>query len=159
MYKEEYRFLCDEMLKGLARWLRAAGYDTEINQHDQGDREMLNQAIKEGRWLVSRDRKLLEMRQAIGHVIVLRSNSLATCAEELATGLDINWIFNPFSRCLRCNQILVLAKSNQLFRIPETSRKHLSNAFYCESCDKLYWDGSHTRRMRVRLQAWQEGRY
>ncbi|NIO40077.1 MAG: hypothetical protein GTO41_07735, partial [Burkholderiales bacterium] len=22
------RFLCDEMLKGLARWLRAAGYDT-----------------------------------------------------------------------------------------------------------------------------------
>jgi uncharacterized protein len=26
----ELRFLCDEMLRGLGRWLRAAGYDTVI---------------------------------------------------------------------------------------------------------------------------------
>ena len=31
------RFLCDAMLHRLARWLRAAGYDTEVARHAEGD--------------------------------------------------------------------------------------------------------------------------
>ena len=30
VHGEDLRFLCDEMLTGLARWLRIAGYDTAI---------------------------------------------------------------------------------------------------------------------------------
>ncbi len=40
----EVRFLCDEMLTRLARWLRAAGYDTvmlEIGESDGAHESML----------------------------------------------------------------------------------------------------------------------
>jgi hypothetical protein len=36
----ERRFLCDEMLVGLGRWLRIAGYDTVIAERGRNDREL-----------------------------------------------------------------------------------------------------------------------
>ena len=35
---DELRFLCDEMLAGLGRWLRIAGYDTAIARRGRRDR-------------------------------------------------------------------------------------------------------------------------
>lgn len=35
------RLLCDEMLKGIGRWLRAAGYDTAIAQDGVADEDLL----------------------------------------------------------------------------------------------------------------------
>ena len=41
---DELRLLCDEMLAGLGRWLRLAGYDTEIAERGCRDRDILEQA-------------------------------------------------------------------------------------------------------------------
>ena len=38
------RFLCDEMLKGPARWLRMADYDVQLSDDGVSDRVMLDQA-------------------------------------------------------------------------------------------------------------------
>ena len=38
------KLLCDEMLKGLARWLRAAGHDTELAEDGTSDRALINHA-------------------------------------------------------------------------------------------------------------------
>ena len=54
--------LCDRMLIRLGRWLRAAGYDTEIAADAIADRLLLDHAIREGRLLLTRDRKLAEHR-------------------------------------------------------------------------------------------------
>jgi Mut7-C RNAse domain len=44
---DEPRFLCDEMLVGLGRWLRIAGYDTAIAERRRRDRDLVEQAIAE----------------------------------------------------------------------------------------------------------------
>src|SRR5690606_41703630 len=48
--------LCDEMLKGVGRWLRAAGYDAAIVDNGAGDDALLARARAERRLLLTCDR-------------------------------------------------------------------------------------------------------
>lgn len=52
------RFLCDEMLVRLARLLRSAGYDTYLAAGGEPDPELLKVAVREGRILLTRDKRL-----------------------------------------------------------------------------------------------------
>lgn len=152
----EPRFLCDEMLKGLGRWLRVAGYDTLILEDGEEDAALLQRAVEEGRLLLTRDRPLMDYREATGTVILLQCSGLSQCASELTRRLGIDWQHRPFSRCLVCNTPLLTATPAQRLQIPEDARED-ELVLYCPSCDKLYWEGSHVRRMRKKLQRWENG--
>jgi len=145
------RFLCDEMLKGLARWLRAAGYDTQLCAAGASDRNLLEQARNEQRWLITRDHKLQEFRHAKGTVIHLKSNGTEACAQELMIHLPIDWQLRPFTRCLVCNKPLTVASAEQIERVPSDSRKLANPLLECTQCDKLYWAGGHVERMTEKL--------
>ncbi len=151
------RFLCDEMLVRLGRWLRAAGYDTLI-QEGGSDRSMLYAAVREDRLLVTRDRKLQEFRGAAGRVLLLESNTLPGCVEELSRRLQLNWLHRPFTRCLLCNTLLVDAEGSAWEQIPEDTHTYARGLSRCEDCGRLYWEGGHVRRMRARLAGWQQRR-
>lgn len=140
-------FLCDEMLGGLARWLRAAGYDTATAQPGSPDRLLVAQAERERRLLLTRDRRILELRGAWRHVLVLRGHSADAWAEEMRQRLCVTWWHAPFSRCLLCNTPLV--------NLPPLPGQRGSTS--CPTCRKVYWPGSHTRRMAARLQEWRGG--
>lgn len=147
------RLLCDEMLKGLARWLRAAGYDTRVGPDGSPDRRLLSLAHAEGRWLITRDTGLVEHRGAVGTVLVLESNGVDACAREIAGQLAIDWLHAPFSRCLRCNtplQACPPSRARQLAALKRTAALR-----HCPDCDRVYWNGSHVRRMRQQLASWQ----
>ena len=150
------KLLCDEMLQRLGHWLRAAGYDTEIETDSRDDYALLRQAIAEQRQLITRDRKMLEFRRAPGHVVYLDCNSLDECVASLTPQLNIDWQYRPFSRCLVCNTELIAAPSEQQQRIPEDALAITDQPLYCPTCNKVYWEGSHVRRMRHRLQQWQQ---
>jgi len=143
------------MLQRLGSWLRAAGYDTFIEQQGHSDYELLQQALKENRLLITRDKKLLEHRRAPGAVVLLKSDGLDDCAQELSRQLSINWSFRPFSRCLVCNTLLRPANREQRATLPEKIQSQVDAPVYCSSCNKLYWDGGHVERMRERLEKWQ----
>lgn len=149
------RFFCDEMLKRVGRWLRAAGYDTLIQDGGGSDRLMLQTARRDQRLLISRDRKLRELRHAAKHVILLRSNALNDCIEELSERLNINWLYRPFTRCLVCNMRLVAAGGAAWVQVPDESRAHIDTLLFCSGCSKLYWQGTHVRHMRSQLAVWQ----
>lgn len=149
------KFLCDEMLKRLGRWLRAAGYDTVIEGDGVSDRDLIQRAVREGRLLITRDRKLTEFRGAPGVVILLHSNALRDCIQELTGQLAIDWTFRPFSRCLVCNTLLIEAAPEQWCEVPHRSRLTIKHLFYCPQCGKVYWEGSHVRRMHGKLKTWQ----
>ena len=153
-HPDKTRFLCDEMLKGLARWLRAAGYDTEICMSGVPDRLVLQQAVNEDRILITRDHKMMEFRDAGNSVIWLECNDTESCIAALASKTLINWLLNPFSRCLQCNTPLIEASADKMERVPDESRKLAHPLRYCPVCDKVYWEGSHVERMRSRLRAW-----
>ena len=137
--QQPIRFYCDEMLKRLGRWLRAAGYDTRIQENAGSDSTMLQTARCEGRLLVTRDRKLLEFRHAAGTVILLRGNTLNECIAGLSDELR-----------------LAEADPTAWDSIPETPRTHAQRLYWCTTCTRIYWEGGHVRRMRARLAAWND---
>lgn len=148
----EPRFLCDEMLQRLGRWLRAAGYDTAIASPGADDHELVQQANAEKRWLLTRDRHMAEFRNGGGQVILLEENSTAGVVAELSKRFEINWQLRPFSRCLECNTPIIPATRQQYAQLPEGALSVSDKVWYCPTCDKLYWDGSHVRRMRHTLE-------
>lgn len=150
------KFLCDEMLKKLAHWLRAAGYDTALATEGENDRYLLEKAINEKRWLITRDRKLTELRHASTAVILLHSNDMYDCAKELQKIFSLNWLIRPFTRCMLCNTPLILADPVLLKKVPAQSRASVNQLFQCTHCNKLYWEGSHVRRLRTMFQQWMQ---
>lgn len=145
------RFLCDEMLAGLARWLRAAGHDTACVDPGCNDRDLLERAKREDRLLLTRDRRLIEMRGAAERAVVLSGNGIDACALELGARLGLDWQHSPFSRCLVCNTPLQAAGPALRIRLPERLRSTPEPVTVCRDCGRLYWPGSHVRRMRRRL--------
>jgi uncharacterized protein len=147
---DDLRFLCDEMLSGLGRWLRIAGYDTAIAERGRRDRELVEQAHAEKRILLTRDRRLVEIRRGNDRTIVLECDGIDAGANELAQRLSLDWNRDPLSRCTLCNTRLELADSAT--RCPAAAEQRLgSTVKVCPRCGHLYWEGSHVRRMRTRL--------
>ncbi len=145
------------MLQRAGRWLRAAGYDVVIAEPGQGDRELLELARKEGRLLLTRDRGLMEYRDAADYVLLLEANQLEAVLAELSSRLDIDWQRQPFSRCMECNTPLQSAPAEVIARVPPESLREEETLLYCPRCDKAYWQGSHVKRMRRHLERFSRG--
>ncbi len=65
------RFLCDEMLGSLCRYLRAAGYDAVFASNGDPDRDLLRQCHDEGRQLLTQDQLISEHKAAQGVAFIL----------------------------------------------------------------------------------------
>jgi uncharacterized protein with PIN domain len=146
-------FFCDEMLHGLARWLRAAGYDAAVAERGLHDRAVLARAVAEGRLLLTRDRAMLQRRAAEGQVLVLAGGDLDAWVAELSARLGVDWGMAPFSRCLVCNHALAPAPPTVAATVPERARD-LGPLTWCPHCRRVYWPGGHVRRMASRLARW-----
>jgi len=153
------KLICDQMLARLGRWLRAAGYDTVIVESSREDSEILKQALHEKRLLISRDRHFLAMPSASGHLIWLQSNKVQDCAEELSQKLPINWLHAPLTRCLVCNGVLEQAHEHEKKLVPEDVLKKSSLIWKCPLCLRVYWEGSHAKRILRTLNSWQLKRF
>lgn len=155
----EPRFLCDEMLQRLGRWLRAAGFDTAIAAPGSEDRALVAQANAEKRWLITRDRHLARFRNGDGRIVLLNANETTELAAELTARFGIDWLHQPFSRCLDCNTPLLPATPAQLERVPQTALAIAWEGWYCPTCEKVLWRGSHVRRMRHMLEHFDRGEW
>lgn len=151
------RLLCDEMLKGLGRWLRAAGHDTAIMGGGVRDRTLIEIAWAEDRLLLTCDRELAARPELEGRVLALRPDGLDAAAAAIRRDLGVDWLHAPFSRCLRDNAVLGHAGPGDLERIPVPARAGPGPFMICPACARVYWPGSHVRRMRQRLERWQAG--
>lgn len=149
------RLICDEMLTRLGRWLRAAGYDTLIAAPGMADRQLIDRARRDGRRLISRDRKLLEFKGAEEVVLLLADGDMDGWAVELAVRLRIDWLYRPFSRCLICNGELLPGAGAYAGQLPAYVPAEKIPTFHCPACAKAFWLGGHSQRMRRRLAAWQ----
>jgi uncharacterized protein with PIN domain len=150
------RLLCDEMLQGIGRWLRAAGYDTAIAESGVPDDDLLAQAHAEDRVLLTCDRRLAG-RGAPGAVVLLGTESLDEAARALRKEVGVDWLHAPFSRCLLDNAVLEGATPGVLARLPDRARQGAGPITVCPDCGRIYWPGSHVRRMRARLDRWRQG--
>lgn len=155
--------MCDEMLRGVGRWLRAAGYDTLIASDGASDKRLLSRALKEQRMFLTRDRQLSQSKKFSEIVVVLSANDLPGCIEEVSQLFEIDWLMAPFSRCLLCNQPLKVANDDQRqyvkTMVPNDVWSSGQTILFCQGCQKAYWDGSHVRRMRAKLESYNRGEW
>lgn len=148
------RFVADVHLGKLARRLRLVGLDTAYRA-DASDAELAEQADRERRILLTRDVGLLKRRR-VGHGYFVRdTHPHAQLVEVLRRfgPLDLQ----PFSRCLRCNGMLreVPKAAVDATLLPRT-REHYDRFEACEGCGRIYWKGSHWKRMAHAVDAARE---
>ena len=140
------RFIADAHLGALAKYLRAAGFDA-LYRNDYHDREVAAIAAAEHRIVLSRDRALL-MRKEITHGCFVRAERPLAQLEEVLARLDLFGAAAPFTRCLVCNAPLrSLPYEEAVSRVPERSARCHDELFTCDVCNRVYWAGSHTRRL------------
>lgn len=150
----EPRFAADAMLGRLARWLRILGYDTFYDSAVE-DGDLVRRAVAEGRHLLTRDRRLPEEWRIDGCTVLASDDPLEQLRAVLQMlGARPAETAGLFSRCPACNDVLVDAdrletRGSVPLRVWE-SHEAFSR---CPGCGKIYWQGSHTRRIRRRLEA------
>jgi uncharacterized protein with PIN domain len=147
------RFLCDEMLAALARWLRAAGYDCALAAPSAPDHSLIDQCRSEDRVLVTRDRTLASEAKGV-QAVLLPEGTLDQQAAALAEALDLDWRLAPFTRCMMDNTPLRPATAEEVASLPEQTRALPGPFRACPQCGRLFWPGSHVRRMTERLERW-----
>jgi uncharacterized protein with PIN domain len=140
------RFIADAMLARLARWLRALGHDT-LYDPSLDDRALVDLANREDRLLLTRDRHLLRdlrPRRAVEITHDAPLDQLAAVAGELALPAPNDL----FRRCLVCNTPLDdVPPSEAAELVPPAARTLAGPVRHCPACGRIYWPGSHVRRM------------
>lgn len=149
------RFLCDEMLGRLCRYLRAAGYDALLANGGRSDAELLRQCREEGRYFLTQDQLIEEHKAARGVALLLPQGDLDHLAAALGAHLELDWLAHSFTRCLEDNTPLAAADTEALARVPADALRPDEPLCHCPMCGRVYWRGSHYKRMRAKLTAWQ----
>jgi len=123
------KFIADEMLGKLARWLRLLGYDTEYGGDDS---EIISRGLNDDRIILSRDKELIRRASSIGARALLVSNE--KIEGQLAQLLSENLIDieSGESRCPMCNGEV----------------KYSNGIWVCIKCGKKYWIGRHWKSIR-----------
>jgi hypothetical protein len=146
------RFIADVHLAGLARLLRLAGFDTMCEKH-LGDEEIVAIALREDRCVLSRDVELLKRRNVRSGCYV-HALKPAGQFREIVRRLELAERIRPFSLCMVCNTPLHAAsRAEVLETLPASVREQYQDFTRCERCGRVYWQGSHWRRMQQMLAA------
>jgi uncharacterized protein with PIN domain len=142
------RFVADAHLGGLARLLRMTGFDTLYDNHFRDD-EIERIAGVQERIVLTRDRELLK-RRTITHGCHVRALRPAPQLREIFDRLDLARSARPFTLCLRCNAPLQeIDKTLIAALLPTGVRERCERFSRCAVCRRVFWEGSHWRRMRA----------
>src|SRR5512143_449629 len=149
------RFLCDEMLGRLCRYLRAAGYDTLFANNGHQDRVWLRQCHEEGRYFLTQDQLVREHKAARDVALILPQGDVDQLAAILGTHFQLDWLSHAFTRCLVDNALLQEADKASAAKVPADALRPDEPLNVCPACGRVYWRGSHYKRMHARLAKWQ----
>ncbi|HUV03168.1 MAG TPA: methylated-DNA--[protein]-cysteine S-methyltransferase [Desulfobacteria bacterium] len=167
---ETPRFLTDRMLGKLSTWLRILGHDTVYaadivrkegerrEEEEDEDNALAAFAAREARILLTRDKELATSAKKNGvHCVQINTDEvMAQLKELLSHNLKINLQPRPVG-CSECNALIRKVKAGEanLLKAKDYVPVHMIGTWdfwICEHCGRVYWEGSHWRDMRERLQ-------
>ncbi|KAK4845581.1 hypothetical protein QYF36_006703 [Acer negundo] len=148
------KFLCDVMVEGLAKHLRCVGIDAAIPRSKKPEsRELIDQASKENRVLLTRDAKLLRHQYLIKNNVyrvksLLKNEQLLEVIETFELKISEDQLM---TRCTKCNgrfihkplsmeEAVEAAKGFQ--KIPNCLFDKNLEFWQCLDCHQLYWEGT-----------------
>ena len=142
----ETRFLADVNLGKLARYLRLLGFDTRSDSRWH-DPELVEIAGSESRLLLTKDRPLLK-RSAVTHGYLVRAVDPLAQLVEVVRRFELSDGIRPFTRCMECNGILRSVEKDDINHLLEPlTRRSFEEFRQCPDCERVFWKGSHHRRL------------
>ncbi len=142
----QVRFVLDGHLGRLARYLRLLGFDSLCNS-SWSDHELVAISTGQHRILVTRARGLLK-RGAVTHGYYVRATDPHRQLGEVVRRFHLADDIAPLTRCMRCNGLLEpVEKDDIAHRLPPQTRDHFDKYSTCTICKRIYWQGSHYRRL------------
>jgi uncharacterized protein with PIN domain len=146
------RFLCDPSLAGLARWLRAMGYEAGLAAGVPGYR-LPDEALRRGLVLLTTEAEVLDRRiVADGSLTAVWVPSALTMSEQLhLVALELGLTLRE-PRCMACGGTLVPTPKDEVrSRIPPRTALWKDEYFVCAGCGQLFWRGTHWERIEATL--------
>ena len=141
------------MLGKLTRWLRMLGHNAKYAK-DVDDEILIKIAKTERRVLLTRDLELYQ-RATSKHAkaFFVEGKNEAERLASLSIHFGIGLKFNPsVSRCPKCNSKIKTAKKEDIGnKIPRSTRSFYEEFWECPKCGKVYWQGSHWKRITETL--------
>lgn len=143
---DEIKFIADVNIGKAAILLRALGFDT-FYEDEISDAFIAKLALEEDRIVLTRDIDLLKRKSIIyGQFVDAKEpfEQIRLILERFA----LLGPFNLFSRCTRCNTLLKSIEKEEIVnRLLPKTKKYYHEFFICSGCDKIYWKGSHMKKI------------
>jgi len=141
------KFIADINLGDIVKYMRVLGLDLYFDPL-LSTREIIEISKRENRVILTKSRKLLKFKD-VSHGIFIRPGTTTEQIRRIIDYLDIKDNIKPFSRCLCCNTLLdIVLKEKILDRIPPKTKEFCDEYVQCQSCDKIYWKGTHFINMK-----------
>jgi len=147
------RFMAQNPLGKLARWLRLLGFDTWFEGQTQ-KAFMKEGALETDRILLTRSAKTAGIPGGF-RSIVIRSDSVQDQLRQVFQEMRFTReALHPFSRCSKCNASTErLDKDHVAGRVPEYVWAMHEVFSECRVCHRIYWPGTHTERAEREIDA------
>lgn len=143
----DLRFVADTNLGKLARKMRLLGFDAAFDKEATKD-DIIQSMMRHNRVILSTDRRLL-MRKEVQRGYCVRSDEANLQTLEVMRRFDLVNQINPFTRCPHCNgSVKPVDKADVLEHLETKTKAFYDDFTQCTQCKKIYWDGSHTARLR-----------
>jgi len=144
-------FIVDAMLGNLAKKLRILGYNAKYSSSIQDD-ELIELARKENRIILTKDELLTKNAEKSGITSVLiRGNDEIEQIIQVrrVVGLGNFGIDTNFSRCVSCNgKLQLIDKSSVSSKVPKGVFEKQDQFWTCDTCKKIYWEGTHFEKLQ-----------
>lgn len=139
------KFLCDQMLGTLAKWLRLFGYDTFYANARINDIELIGIAKRENRVVLTRDKNFIhKAKKEKIDIIEITTTNLDDQLRQVLKDIVVN-SGAVLSRCSLCNTVVQKIKKELVRnRVPHRVFENNERFWLCPTCDKIYWTGTHT---------------
>jgi len=154
------KFIVDNNVGKLAKWLRIMGYDT-VFFNAEDDSNMIATALAEGRVVLTRDTQIMKRRVVTSgqlKAILIESDKPEQQKHQVIATLNLDCQYRPFTICLECNHPL-LEKSKQQVEdlVPPYVFQTQSQFMECPACHRIYWRGTHWQAMTKKLVKFMKG--
>jgi uncharacterized protein with PIN domain len=150
----ECKFIADRMLGTLTRYLRFMGYDTTsanglCEGNTKEDTLLLKMARQEHRILLTKDAELARRGKECA-VLIIPDDVKEQVQQLIDAGLVERRI--TMKRCSLCNTLLRAACDGEIEHADYAPQDKTGFSFlWCDQCRRLYWNGSHMKRISKRL--------
>ena len=142
----ETRFVADVHLGTLARNLRLVGFDT-VWRRDLDDDTIIDIAAAERRIILTRDKGILKNGR-VTHGYWVRATDAKQQLEEVVRALDLGGNIRPYTRCMQCNgELEPIGRADAARSVPLQVFLVYREFKRCSQCGRVYWPGSHVRRL------------